>query len=138
LKRIYVVAGLLERGSQVLLDRRKAGTHLEGLWEFPGGKREVGETDHQALIRELAEELGVVVTEVGSKVAEVHHRYAGRDDADPELDLTLVLYAVRWTGEPAAIEVAEVRWFERAELRTVPMPPADVPLVEAILSASNT
>lgn len=127
MRQIYVVAGLLQRpDAQILLDRRRRGTHLEGLWEFPGGKREPGETDHAALIRELREELGVEVTEVGERVAQVVHAYA-------DVEVTLVLYAVTWRGQPEAREVAEVRWFAPSELRALPMPPADGPLVEAVL-----
>ncbi len=131
MRAIHVVAGLLERDGAVLLDRRRRGTHLEGLWEFPGGKREPGEDDHQALIRELAEELAVEVTEVREKVAEVRHAYA-------EVEVTLVLYRVRWSGEPVARDVAEVRWFPKPELRSLGMPPADGPLVDAVLAAPTT
>lgn len=127
MRAIHVVAGLLEREGTVLLDRRRRGTHLEGLWEFPGGKREPGEDDHQALVRELAEELGVEVTEVLEKVAEVRHPYA-------EVEVTLVLYRVHWRGEPVARDVAEVRWFPKSELRDLGMPPADGPLVDAVLA----
>jgi 8-oxo-dGTP diphosphatase len=124
---IHVVAGLLMRDTRVLLDRRRAGTHLEGLWEFPGGKREAHETDAEALVRELREELDVHVTAVEPELARVQHVY-------PELDLTLVLYPVHWEGEPVAREVAEVRWFPLSELTSLPMPPADGPLLEAVLA----
>lgn len=130
MRTLYVVAGLLVRGDLVLLDRRRAGTHLEGLWEFPGGKREPGETDAQALIRELHEELDVRVTVVEPELARVHHTY-------PDVDLTLVLYPVQWDGEPVAREVAEVRWFPLSALPTVPMPPADGPLLEAVLARAR-
>lgn len=124
-KRIQVVAGLLEREGSVLVDRRRRGTHLEGLWEFPGGKVEPGEAPEGALIRELREELGVD-SEVLGQVATVEHAY-------PEFDLSLALYAVRFSGEPQALEVAEVRWVPLMELSALPMPPADVPLVAAVL-----
>jgi 8-oxo-dGTP diphosphatase len=124
-KRVQVVAGLLEREGSVLVDRRRRGTHLEGLWEFPGGKIEPGETPEQALVRELREELGVEAA-VGEHVATIEHPY-------PEFDLSLALYAVRFSGEPQALEVAEVRWVPLAELAALPMPPADVPLVAAVL-----
>lgn len=130
MRAIHVVAGLLERDGHVLLDRRRRGTHLEGLWEFPGGKREASETDAEALIRELAEELAVEVTEVREKVAEVCHAYA-------EVEVTLVLYRVSWRGEPEARDVAEVRWFAHEDLRQLGMPPADGPLVEAVLAAAG-
>ncbi|MFO0725055.1 MAG: 8-oxo-dGTP diphosphatase MutT [Myxococcota bacterium] len=125
-KRVRVVAGLLERDGCVLVDQRKAGTHLEGLWEFPGGKLEPGETPEAALVRELREELGVEARVV-APVATIEHAY-------PDFDLELALYAVDFRGEPRAIEVAAVRWVPVAELRALPMPPADVPLLEAILT----
>jgi len=124
-KRVQVVAGLLEREGSILVDRRRRGTHLEGLWEFPGGKIEPGETPEQALVRELREELGVESTVVGI-VATIEHAY-------PDFDLSLALYAVEFRGEPAALEVAEVRWVPARELAALPMPPADVPLVDAVL-----
>lgn len=127
---IHVVAGLLTRDQLVLLDRRRAGTHLEGLWEFPGGKREAGESDADALIRELREELDIHVTAVGTEVARVHHVY-------PDVDLTLVLYPVQWEGEPVAREVAEVRWFPLEALPNLPMPPADGPLLAAVLARAD-
>jgi len=127
---IHVVAGLLMREQLVLLDRRRAGTHLEGLWEFPGGKREAGESDAEALIRELREELDIHVTAVGTEVARVHHVY-------PDVDLTLVLYPVQWEGEPVAREVAEVRWFPLETLPSLPMPPADGPLLAAVLARAD-
>lgn len=124
-KRVQVVAGLLEREGSILVDRRRRGTHLEGLWEFPGGKIEPGETPEQALVRELREELGVESTVLGI-VATIEHAY-------PDFDLSLALYAVEFRGEPVALEVAEVRWVPAAELAALPMPPADVPLVDAVL-----
>lgn len=124
-KRVQVVAGLLEREGSILVDRRRRGTHLEGLWEFPGGKIEPGETPEQALVRELREELGVESTVVGI-VATIEHAY-------PDFDLSLALYAVEFRGEPVALEVAEVRWVPAGELAALPMPPADVPLVDAVL-----
>lgn len=124
-KRVQVVAGLLEREGSILVDRRRRGTHLEGLWEFPGGKIEPGETPEQALVRELREELGVESTVLGI-VATIEHAY-------PAFDLSLALYAVEFRGEPVALEVAEVRWVPAGELAALPMPPADVPLVDAVL-----
>lgn len=120
-----MVAALIEREGQVLLDRRKKGTHLADTWEFPGGKRDAGETDEAALRRELREELGVD-GEIGARVAEVVHAYE-------DFDVRLVLYEARLGGEPRAIDVAEIRWFPREALEGLPMPPADRPLVEAVL-----
>lgn len=122
---IHVVAALIERDGKILLDRRSPGTHLAGRWEFPGGKREPGESDPQALARELEEELGVEAR-IGAEVARVRHGY---DD----FDLTLVLYRAEVSGEPSAEGVAEIAWFEPAALWALDMPPADRPLVEAVI-----
>lgn len=124
-KRIHVVAALIEHDGHVLLDlRRESGEH-GGLWEFPGGKREPGESDPDALARELLEELGVEAVVDGPAIAQVEH-------AGAEVDLTLVLYPVRIRGEPRALEVEAVQWFTLDALETLPMPPADRPLVKAV------
>lgn len=125
-KVVRVVAACIKRDGQVLLDRRRKGSHLADLWEFPGGKTEVGETDNDALVREIREELGVACTLTGPPIAEVTHAYA-------EFDVHLVLYPVRVTGEPRAVDVAAIEWFDLGALRTLAMPPADAPLVEALL-----
>jgi 8-oxo-dGTP diphosphatase len=126
-KSIYVVAALIERDAKVLLDLRRRGSHLEGRWEFPGGKREIGETDEQALVRELREELGIETEVEGPPIAVVEHAY-------PELDVTLALYAVRFSGEPIAKDVEAIGWFSFDQLRGLEMPPADVPLVDAVVA----
>ena len=123
---IRVVAALIERSGRVLLDRRRPGSHLEHRWEFPGGKCEPGETDEQALRRELREELGVDATVDGPAVASVHHAYEA-------FEIDLVLYPVTLHGEPTAVDVDAIDWFERATLPNLSMPPADRPLVEAVL-----
>lgn len=120
-----MVAALIEDGDRVLLDRRPEGGHMAGLWEFPGGKREPGEDDRQALARELLEELGARAT-IGAEVARVTHAYEA-------LEVTLVLYEARLLDAPRAAGVPEIRWFPRAALTGLPMPAADVPLVEAVL-----
>ena len=128
-RRIYVVAAFIEQRGKVLLDRRAKGTHLADHWEFPGGKRETGETDEEALKRELKEELGVesLLTSPSKALASVVHQYE-------EFDVELVLYAAQIIGEPKALDVAEINWFDLAALKTLPMPPADKPLIEAIFA----
>lgn len=130
-RQLYVVAALIEREGQVLLDRRKKGTHLAELWEFPGGKREPGESDEGALLRELEEELGVGSRLVGPEIARVQHAYE-------DFDLTLVLYPVELDGVPSAVDVAEIAWHEVAALASLPMPPADRPLLEKVLKWLET
>jgi 8-oxo-dGTP diphosphatase len=128
-RRIYVVAAFIEQHGKVLLDRRAKGTHLADHWEFPGGKRESGETDEQALKRELKEELGVEskLASPGTPVASIVHEYEG-------FDVELVLYTAQIFGEPEALDVAEINWFELEKLKSLPMPPADKPLIEAIFA----
>jgi len=121
---IHVVAALIRREGKVLLDRRPPGGRHAGLWEFPGGKREPGETDEQALARELFEELGVEST-IGPEVARAEH-----DGAD--VQITLVLYLAEIRGVPVAVEVDAIEWFDLAALESLPMPPADRPLLEAV------
>jgi len=126
-RNIHVVAALIERDGRVLLDRRRKGSHLEDRWALPGGKLEAGESDEAALVRELEEELGVKARISGPEIARVHHAYE-------HFDIELVLYPVEIEdGEPRALEVAEIAWFELSRLRELPMPPADVPLIAAIL-----
>lgn len=129
-----VAAGIvIERGS-VLLSRRKAGAHLAGRWEFPGGKVETGEDPRAALRRELIEELGIE-TRIGEIVDVAFHRY---DDADKAV-LLLFFFAEREEGspEPRAIDVAEVKWAGAGALDPAEFPPADVAVlakVRALLS----
>jgi 8-oxo-dGTP diphosphatase len=121
---LYVVAAYIERDGMVLLDRRKPGSHLEGRWEFPGGKREAGETDNRALVREIEEELGARAR-IDEEIARVQHAYE-------DFDLTLVLYRTELLDPPSARGVAEIRWFAWRELEALEMPPADRPLLEAV------
>jgi len=126
---------VIERG-KVLLSRRKQGSHLEGLWEFPGGKVEAGEDPRVALARELDEELGIETT-VGEILDVTFHRY---EDADKAV-LLLFFEAERTASskEPSAVDVAEVAWFDASALDPKKFPPADVAVlakVRAKLSAS--
>lgn len=118
-----VAAGILVEGGQVLVSRRKRGSHLAGAWEFPGGKVEIGEDPRAALRRELAEELGIQTT-VGEIVDVTFHRY---EEADKAV-LLLFFEASRDPGSPAptAIDVAEVAWRAADGLDPAEFPPADV------------
>ena len=136
MRNVIVAAGIVIESGRVLLSRRKSGTHLEGLWEFPGGKVEAGEDPRAALARELEEELGIATT-VGEIIDVTFHRY---DDADKAV-LLLFFRAERTPSSPApsAIDVAEVAWFGENELDPSKFPPADVAViakVRALLGAS--
>ena len=129
--RIVVAAGLVRgregsaEADRYLISRRPEGTHLAQSWEFPGGKIDPGEAPDRALVRELREELGVEVV-VGDIFAVGHHVY-------PEREVLLLVYDARVVaGEPACLEVAEFRWASAAELTTIPLPPADMPVVERL------
>lgn len=122
---IRVVLAWLVRDGRVLLTRRPPGTPLAGLWEFPGGKVEAGETPQAALIRELEEEIGVTVT-VGAEIACTQFAY-------PDRTVELHLYRCTLeTGEPRPCQVAAARWVSLTELRDCPMPPANSALLNAL------
>lgn len=121
---LVAAAALLDGQGRVLVQRRPAGKAMAGLWEFPGGKLEPGETPEAALVRELREELGIDVPEAALRPA----CFAGAPLGDRRL--LLLLYMVeRWTGEPVALEADALAWVSTAELRSLPMPPADEPLI---------
>lgn len=124
-----VAAGVVIEAKRILLSRRKKGSHLEGRWEFPGGKVEAGEDPRAALRRELEEELGVLVR-VGEIVDVTFHRY---DDADKAV-LLLFFAAEREEGspEPSAIDVAEVKWADATALDPAAFPPADVAILDKV------
>lgn len=129
MRTVIVAAAVLVEGGKVLLSRRKAGTHLAGLWEFPGGKAEPGEDPRAALRRELEEELGIA-TRIGEIVDVAFHCYA---DADKSV-LLLFFEAVREAGspEPRAIDVAEVAWRGAGELDASKFPPADLSVLAKV------
>jgi 8-oxo-dGTP diphosphatase len=128
-KTVVVAAAVVVEEGRVLLTQRKAGTHLAGAWEFPGGKVEAGEDPREALRRELVEELGIAAR-VGDIVEVTFHRY---DDADKAV-LLLFYEASRERGspEPRALDVAAVRWASRGELRDEEFPPADVAVLRKV------
>lgn len=120
---IEVAAGLVFRDGKLLITQRHADAHLGGLWEFPGGKREPGETFEQCLQRELREELGCEV-EVLELVESITHAY-------PEKTVLLKFLRCRWlANEPQPIDCAAVRWVTRGELGKFAFPAADAQLLE--------
>jgi 8-oxo-dGTP diphosphatase len=128
-KTVVVAAAVVIEERRVLLSQRKAGTHLAGAWEFPGGKVEAGEDPREALKRELREELGIDV-QVGEIVDVTFHRY---EDADKAV-LLLFFEASRQKGSPAprAIDVAAYRWAPGESLRDEDFPPADVAVLRKV------
>jgi 8-oxo-dGTP diphosphatase len=124
---IVVAAALTNREGRVLLQRRPAGRSMPGLWEFPGGKVEPGERPGAALVRELAEELGISVREQDLAPA----AFAAADNAGRDM-LLLLHICHAWKGEPEALHADALCWSTPGEMAALPMPPADVPLVEAL------
>jgi 8-oxo-dGTP diphosphatase len=118
---IAVVAAVIEHDGAFLVTRRQSGVHLAGLWEFPGGKINPGETHEQALRREMREELDADV-EVNELVYYTVHGYDDRT-------VSLYFYRCTLTGEPAPQLGQQMRWVPRAELSTLGFPPADEELI---------
>lgn len=122
---IDVSAGLVFRAGKLLITQRHAGAHLGGLWEFPGGKREAGETFESCLVRELREELGIEVT-VGELVVTVEHEY-------PEKRVRLKFFRCEWrANEPLALGCPAFAWITREELAAYEFPAADARLLERL------
>jgi 8-oxo-dGTP diphosphatase len=126
---VIVAAAVIVESDQVLLTQRKAGTHLEGAWEFPGGKVEPGEDPRDALRRELKEEIGIDA-DVGEIVDVTFHRY---DDADKAV-LLMFFECARAAGspEPRAIDVAAFEWARGEKLDPSRFPPADVAVLKKV------
>jgi 8-oxo-dGTP diphosphatase len=115
---------LVDADGRVLLARRPEGKAMAGLWEFPGGKVDPGETPEGALIRELAEELGIDVA------ASCLAPFTFASHAYPDFHLLMPLYVCRkWSGIPLAREGQRLAWVRPARLADYPMPPADKPLI---------
>ena len=124
---LITAAALIDEDRQVLVQLRPPGRPMAGLWEFPGGKVEVGESAEVALVRELAEELDIVVD------AKDLTPYTFACEPLGERQLLLLLYVCHaWQGQPRPLVAAELRWCRLAELEELDMPPADRPLVRQL------
>ena len=126
---VVVLAAVIERNGRLLVTRRLEGTHLQGLWEFPGGKCEAGEPHETCLERELREELSVQA-EVGRELLTVEHAYPART-------VRLHFRECSIAGEPRAMLGQEMRWVTRAELGTLEFPEADRELIERLTSPAS-
>ncbi|MBS4083592.1 MAG: 8-oxo-dGTP diphosphatase MutT [Rhizobiales bacterium] len=128
--RLLLVAAcaLIDADGRVLLAQRPAGKDMAGLWEFPGGKVDPGERPEVTLIRELKEELGIVVQEAClAPLTFASHTY-------PQFQLLMPLWVCRrWEGEVKALERQELAWVRPNRLRDYPMPPADEPLIPHLI-----
>ena len=122
-----VAVALVDADGRILLQQRPPGKNLAGLWEFPGGKIEPGETPEAALIRELAEELGISVSTACLAPA----TFASAPLGDRHL-LLLLFVCRKWEGTPRAIEASALTWVRPVQMHTLPMPPADRPLIGLI------
>lgn len=125
MKIILVVAcALVDADRRVLIAQRPEGKQLAGLWEFPGGKVDPGETPEAALIRELREELGIETKEAClAPLTFASHTYE-------DFHLLMPLYVCRkWQGTPVSKEHTGLKWVRPQKLRDYPMPPADEPLI---------
>jgi 8-oxo-dGTP diphosphatase len=122
-----VAAALVDQAGRVLVAQRPEGKSLAGLWEFPGGKVEDGETPEAALIRELDEELAISVETADLQpIGFVSHAY-------PAFHLLMLLYGCRqWQGVPRGEQGQPLQWVAAADLARLAMPPADLPLLPVI------
>jgi 8-oxo-dGTP diphosphatase len=129
MSQLNVAAGILRDSSgRVLITERRCDGPFDGLWEFPGGKIADGESSVQALIRELAEELGIEVT-TSQPLMKLHHEY-------PDRIVDIEFFVVTsWSGTPAGLEGQGLRWVHPSELNPDILLPADVPVVEALQSS---
>ena len=124
---LVVAVALVDADRRVLIAQRPQGKSMAGLWEFPGGKVEAGETPEAALIRELEEELGIQTkTACLAPLSFASHSYEN-------FHLLMPLYVCRkWQGIPQAKEHIALKWVRPQALRDYPMPPADEPLIAAL------
>jgi len=131
LPHIRVVAAVIEQQGRFLITQRRSTAVLAGLWEFPSGKVESGESDETALRRELLERVGVDVS-VGGSTAHRTHRYDGY-----VVDLVLYRASISSSQEPHPVRVADVRWVAAKELENYAFPPADQATTDLLLGINR-
>jgi 8-oxo-dGTP diphosphatase len=125
-RRLVVAAAVIERAGAFLVTRRLAGTHLEGCWEFPGGKCDDGESHAECLVRELREELDAGIR-IGAELLAVSHAY-------PDRLVELHFFSCELTSEPRALLGQEMQWVRRADLGSLVFPAADADLIRLLTS----
>jgi len=123
---VVVTAAVIERDGRFLVTKRQSGVHLEGLWEFPGGKCDAGEDLRSCLLRELKEELGVAAR-IGDEILMTTHAYEDRR-------VELHFIGCELLGSPAPQIGQEMRWVPRAELAALQFPPADAELIRLLVN----
>ncbi|MEP3051375.1 MAG: (deoxy)nucleoside triphosphate pyrophosphohydrolase [Erythrobacter sp.] len=124
-----VAAALRDKSGLWLMHRRPIEKHHGGLWEFPGGKLEPRESPVSALIRELQEELGIVVARQDCEPC----GFAQEPETSGKAPIVILLYTIEhWQGEPAALEGGEVGWFEPAQVDRLKKPPLDIALARQL------
>jgi 8-oxo-dGTP diphosphatase len=128
-KTVVVTAAIIQRDDRYLVTRRQPGVHLAGVWEFPGGKCDAGETLTACMMRELSEELGIRVT-VGSEMYTITHEYSDRR-------VELHFFDCRTTDDPSPLLGQEMRWVAREELAELEFPPADAELIRVLTAGAR-
>jgi mutator protein MutT len=124
------VAVIWNQAGQILIDRRKAGSTMGGLWEFPGGKIEPGETAEACIVREIQEELAIEIT-VGEQLISIEHTY-------PTFHLKLIVHHCQHlSGIPQPIESEEIRWVNIADLNNYQFPAANIAIINALKNYSH-
>jgi 8-oxo-dGTP diphosphatase len=126
---IVVTAAIIRKDDRYLVTRRQAGVHLAGLWEFPGGKCDDGESLTAAVARELREELGIRAT-VGKEVFSTAHDY-------PDRRVELHFFECQSADDPSPVLGQEMRWVAREELAALEFPPADAELIRMLRSSAD-
>lgn len=124
MKTIVVTAAIIQREGRYLVTRRQPGAHLAGVWEFPGGKCDAGESLVACMARELAEELGIRAT-VAAELFTITHDYSDRR-------VELHFFECQTADDPSPLLGQEMRWVEREELARLEFPPADTELIRML------
>lgn len=129
IRTVVVTAAIIEEDGRFLVTRRQRGVHLEGMWEFPGGKCEPGESLQDCLAREVREELAVE-GEIGGEILQTSHDY-------PDRRIVLHFLRCRITGTPVPQQGQEMRWVAGAELGSLQFPPADAQLIDMLMQGGS-